>query len=71
MNLIKQFNTSSLGGNLPNVSRGIIGFYSTIWMQISAVDLFGCKVLVCESCCGLVIHPFYFQDPKESNQHQL
>ena len=34
-------------------------------MQISAVDLFGCKVLVCESCCGLVIHPFYFQDPKE------
>jgi hypothetical protein len=65
MNLIKQFNTSSLGGNLSNVSQGIIGSYSTMWMQISAVGLFGCKVLVCESCCGLEIHPFYFQDPKE------
>jgi hypothetical protein len=65
MNLINQFNTSSVGRNLPNVSQGIIGSYSAMWMQVSVVDLFGCKVLVCEICCGLEIHPFYFQDPKE------
>jgi hypothetical protein len=65
MNLINQFNTSSVGSNLPNVSQGIIGSYSTMWMQISVVDLFGCKVLGCEICCGLEIHPFYFQDPRE------
>lgn len=65
MNLIKQFNTS-LGGNLPNVSQGITESYSATWMQISVVDLFGCKVLVCENCCSVGIHPFRFQDPKEA-----
>lgn len=65
VNLIRQFNTNSLSGNLPNVSQGIIGSYSTIWMPISVVDLFGCKVLVCESCCTVETIPFYFQDPKE------
>jgi hypothetical protein len=66
MSLINQFNASSLGGNLPNVSQGITGSYSATWMQIHVVDLFGCKVLVCENCCNLEIHPFYFQDPKEA-----
>jgi hypothetical protein len=65
MNLINQFNTSSSRGNLPNVSQGITGSYSTMGMQISVVDLFGCKVFVCENCCSIEIQPFYFQDPKE------
>jgi hypothetical protein len=65
MNLINQFKTSSLRGNLPNVSQGITGSYSTMEMQISVVDLFGCKVFVCENCCSIEIHPFSFQDPKE------
>jgi hypothetical protein len=30
MNLINQFNTSSVGRNLPNVSQGIIGSYSAM-----------------------------------------
>ena len=66
MSLINQFNASSSGGNLPNVSQGITGSYSTMGMQIRVVDLFGCKVLVCENCCSLEIHPFCFQDPKEA-----
>jgi hypothetical protein len=65
MNLINQFKTSSLRGNLPNVSQGITGSYSTMEMQISVVDLFGCKVFVCENCCSIEIQPFFFQDPKE------
>lgn len=66
MSLMNQFNASSLGANLPNVSQGITGSYSATWMQIHVVDLFGCKVLVCENCCNVEIHPFYFQDPKEA-----
>lgn len=65
MSLMKQFNASSLGANLPNVSQGITGSYSTIWMHIGIVDLFGCKALVCGCRPGIEIHPFYFQDSKE------
>jgi hypothetical protein len=64
-NLINQFKTSSLVGNLPNVSQGITGSYSSVEMQISVDDLFGCKVLVCENCCSLEIRSFYFHDPRE------
>jgi hypothetical protein len=45
MSLMNQFNASSLGANLPNVSQGITGSYSATWMQIHVVDLFGCKVI--------------------------
>ena len=65
MSLMNQFNASSMDANLPNVSQGITGSYSATWMQIHVVDLFRCKVLVCENCCSVEIHPFYFQDPKE------
>ena len=66
MSLMNQYNAISLGTNLPNVSQGITGSYSATWMQIHVVDLFGCKVLVCESCCSVEIHPFCFQNPKEA-----
>lgn len=63
MNLINQFKTNSLG--VLNVSQGITGSYSAPWMQISVVDLLGCKILVCGCRRGIEIHPFYFQDSKE------
>ena len=65
MNLMNQFNTSHLGGNFSNVFQGTMGSYSAMWMQISVVGLFGCKIHLCDDCCSLGIYPFYFHDPKE------
>jgi hypothetical protein len=65
MNLMNQCRINGLSGNLQNGVQSISDPYLDTGVLKDMIDLFGCKVFVCNSCCSIGVQLFYFPDLKE------